>query len=113
MKLDFSEVKETKLVPEGEAELTIKKAEEKRSQNGTNMLVLDMEDAEGGYVRDNVCLEGAGAFRAQQLFNALGIDTDSVEQMQAADLVGMTVTANIEIENYNGEDRSKVKKYIA
>lgn len=113
MKLDFSEVKETKLVPEGEAELTIKRAEEKRSQNGTNMLVLDMEDAEGGYVRDNVCLEGAGAFRAQQLFDALGIENEQASEMQASDLVGMTVTAKVEIEEYNGEDRSKVKKYIA
>lgn len=112
MKLDFSEVKETKLVPEGEAELTIKRAEEKCSQNGTNMLVLDMEDAEGGYVRDNVCLEGPGAFRAEQLFDALGIENEQAAEMQAADLIGMTVTAKIEIEEYNGEDRSKVKKYI-
>lgn len=112
MKLDFSEVKETTLVPAGEAELTIKKAEEKKSQNGTNMLVLDFNDAEGGYVRDNVCLEGPGAFRAEQLFDALGIDTEQAASMQASDLVGMVVTANVEIEEYNGEERSKIKKYI-
>lgn len=112
MKLDFSEVKETKLVPAGDAALTIKRAEEKKSQNGTNMLVLDMEDEEGGYVRDNVCLEGAGAFRAQQLFDALGIEAEQAENMSASDLVGMTVEAKIEIEEYNGEERSKVKKYI-
>ena len=113
MKLNFDDVKESKMVPEGDAELTIFGAKEQRSQNGTNMLVLDMKDAEEGYVRDNVCLEGPGAFRAQQLFNALGVSVDEVEAMQASDFIGMTVNAVIEIEEYNGQERSKVKKYVA
>lgn len=113
MKLDFSEVKENKSVPAGEAELTIKSAVEKKSQNGTNMLTLGLEDAEGGFVMDNVCLEGPGAFRAEQLFNALGLDADTAASMEASDLVGMNVTAVIVMEEYNGEERSKVKKYIA
>lgn len=113
MKLDFSDVKETKPVPAGEAELTIKSSVEKKSQNGTNMLTLGLEDAEGNFVMDNVCLEGPGAFRAQQLFDALGIDPETAESMEAADLVGMTVSAVIVMEEYNGEDRAKVKKYLA
>ena len=73
MKLDFSEVTEleSKLIEEGEHELTIKAAKEKKSQNGTNMLVLDMVSEDDGFTRDNVCLEGPGAFKAKQLCKAL------------------------------------------
>ena len=84
MKLDFSDVKETKLVEEGEQELTIIGAKEARSANGTAMLVLDMNDAEGGFVG-----------------------------LQATDLSGNTVNCKIEHEEYNEETRAKVKKYLA
>lgn len=113
MKLDFSEVKENKNAMEGEQELTIFGAKEKRSQNGTNMLVLDMKDAEEGFVRDNVCLEGPGAFRVQQLIKALGVDEETFAGMEATDLIGMTVSAEIVLEEYEGEQRAKIKKYLA
>lgn len=113
MKLDFSEVKENKNAMEGEQELTIIGAVEKKSQNGTNMLVLDMKDVEEGFVRDNVCLEGSGAFKAQQLFDALGIDVETASGMEAADFIGMTVTAKVVLEEYEGETRAKIKKYVA
>lgn len=113
MKLNFDDVKETKIVPEGEAHLTIIGAKETKSSNGTNMLVLDMKDVEGGFLRDNVCLEGPGAFRAQQLFKALGIEPEDAETMEAADLIGQELEATIVLDEYNGTTRSKVKKYIA
>lgn len=113
MRLDFSEVKESKNATEGVHEMTIFKAIEKKSQNGTHMLVLDMKDEEEGYCRDHVCLEGPAAFRAKQLFAALGLDEDQAASMEASDLVGMSVEAEIVIEPYEGEDRAKVKKYIA
>lgn len=113
MKLDFSDVKETKLVAEGEQSLTIIGAKEARSANGTAMLVVDMNNEEGGFVRDNICLEGPGAFRAQQFIKAVGLSEDDFASMEASDLIGMTPTALIEHEEYNGEERAKVKKYIA
>lgn len=113
MKLDFSDVKETKLVAEGEQSLTIIGTKEARSANGTAMLVVDMNDAEGGFVRDNICLEGPGAFRAQQFIKALGMSEEDFAAMEASDLIGMNPTAVIEHEEYNGEERAKVKKYVA
>ena len=77
------------------------------------MLVVDMNDAEGGFVRDNICLEGPGAFRAQQFIKALGMSEDDFAAMEASDLIGMSVTGSIEHEEYNGEQRAKVKKYVA
>lgn len=112
MKLDFSDVKSNKLVEQGENHLTIFGAKETRSQNGTNMLVLDMKDAEEGFVRDNVCLDGPGAFRASQLIKSLGIDKETFASMEASDLIGMEVDVFIAYEEYNGEERAKVKKYL-
>ena len=80
MRLDFSEVKDNKNAMEGEQVLTIFGAKEQKSANGTNMLVLDMKDAEEGFVRDNVCLEGPGAFKAQMLFKALGLSDEETKE---------------------------------
>lgn len=111
MKLDFSEIGNN-VMPEGENLVTIFGAKETISKNGSSMLVLDMKNADGAFVRDYVVLAGAGAFRARQLFKALDIDEDTAEQMEASDLIGREVNVEIEMEEYNGEDRSRVKKYF-
>ena len=114
MKLDFSETKDNKIAEESDkADLTITAAKEAKSQNGVAMLVLDMKDADGGFVRDNICLEGAGAFKAKNLIKALGMDEETFAGTEPADLVGTQVTAKIEVEDYEGEPRARVKKYIA
>jgi hypothetical protein len=115
MKLDFSEVTEleSKLIEEGEHDLTIKAAKEKKSANGNNMLVLDMVTEDGGFTRDNVCLEGPGAFKAKQLCKALGLSEEDFQGMDASDLIGMMLTADIINEDFEGTTYSKVKKYIA
>ena len=43
---------------------------------------------------------------------ALDIDEDTAAQMEASDLIGREVNVEIEMEEYNGEDRSRVKKYF-
>ena len=114
MKLDFSETKDNKIAEESDkADLTITAAKEAKSQNGIAMLVLDMKDANDGFVRDNICLEGAGAFKAKNLIKALGMDEETFAGTEPADLVGTQVTAKIEVEDYEGEPRARVKKYIA
>ena len=113
MHLDFSEVKEAAALAEGKNLLSIVGAKEGTSQNGTHMLVLDLKSEEGGFVRDNVCLEGAGAFRTQQLIKALGISHEEFEGMEASDLIGSSVEVEITYEEYNGEQRARVKKYLA
>ena len=44
MRLDFSEIKETKNCETGIQDLTIVSAEEKTSKNGVNMLVLVLKN---------------------------------------------------------------------
>lgn len=115
MKLDFSEVQEleNKQAATGTQTLVIKRAVEKKSSNGTNMLVLDCNDEEGGFVRDQVCTEGPGAFRMKNLIAALGLTADEIANMEACDFVGLTFVAEIVTEPYEGKDYSKIKKYIA
>lgn len=115
MKLDFSEVTEleNKQAAIGEHTMVIKAASTKVSKNSTNMLVVDMNDEDGGFVRDQLCLEGPGAFRMKQFLEALGISEEDATNMEAGDFVGLSVQAEIIIEPYEGKDYSKVKKYIA
>lgn len=113
MRLDFSDVKETKMAVEGQQELTIAFAEERVSKNGTNMLSLMLKDQEGGIANDNVCLEGAGAFKAKQLEKALGLSDEEFAAMEASELVGLVVTCEVVHEEYEGKESAKVKKYIA
>lgn len=114
MKLDFSELKENVLIEEGEHELTIVAAKEAKSQNGTPMLVVDFHEVETeGFTRDNICLAGPGAFKAKQFMKALGLEEEEFASMDAADLVGLNINADITNEEYEGEVRAKVKKYIA
>ena len=47
------------------------------------------------------------------LFKALGLNEKYVAGMEASDFIGMTVNAEIILEEYNGQERAKVKKYIA
>ncbi len=114
MRLDFSEIKETKNCETGIQDLTIVSAEEKTSKNGVNMLVLVLKNEEDeSVVTDNICLEGKGAFKAQQLCKALGITTDDLSAMQAAELKGLVVNVEVIHEEYEGVDRAKIKKYFA
>ena len=114
MKIDFSEVTEleAKSAEEGIQTLTIVKVKEEVSSNGTNMLVLDMKDEQEGFVRDRVCTEGKGAFRLRQLLKALGISEEDAEAMSPTDFIGLSVTADIVIEPYEGKDFAKVSKYL-
>ena len=114
MRLDFTDVKELeyKQAAEGQGDFEIIGAKQTKSKNGQAMLVIDAKDAEGGFVRDNVMLEGPGAFKAKQLIKALGITEDDFIAMDASDLIGLTFTAEIVIQEYEGKEYSKIKKYI-
>lgn len=112
MKLDFSDVKDN-LMTEGKHHLTITGAKEGLSTNGNNVIVVDFKDENEAFVRDTICLEGPGAFKCQNFIKALGMSEDDFGASEASDLVGMELDAEIQLEEYNGEQRSKVKKYLA
>ncbi len=114
MRLDFSEIREleNKQAEEGIQDLTVFGAKLTKSKNGNNMLVLDMKDANEGFVRDHLLLEGAGAFKMKQFMGALNLSEEDVEAMEPTDFIGMVVSAEVILEDYEGTDFSKIKKYI-
>lgn len=119
MNIDFSSVPNREPLEEGTYLLTIAKAEEKLSSTGNPMIALeydvsataDGEVVEGGRkLWDNYSLQAQALFKLKDLFNALGMDTSAVVDIDIADLVGQQVMAKVIQETYNGELRNRVKK---
>lgn len=119
MNIDFSSVPNREPLEEGTYLLTIAKAEEKLSSTGNPMIALeydisataDGEVVEGGRkLWDNCSLQAQALFKLKDLFNALGMDTSAVVDIDIADLVGQQVMAKVIQETYNGELRNRVKK---
>lgn len=119
MNIDFSSVPNREPLEEGTYLLTIAKAEEKLSSTRNPMIALeydisataDGEVVEGGRkLWDNYSLQAQALFKLKDLFNALGMDTSAVVDIDIADLVGQQVMAKVIQETYNGELRNRVKK---
>ena len=119
MNIDFSSVPNREPLEEGTYLLTIAKAEEKMSSTGNPMIALEYDvsaTADGEAVEDgrklwdNYSLQAQALFKLKDLFNALGMDTSVVVDIDIADLVGQQVMAKVIQETYNGELRNRVKK---
>lgn len=119
LNLDFSSVPSREPLEEGTYLLSIAEAEEKLSSSNNPMIaitydVLATEDGtavDGGRkLWDNYSLQDQALFKLKDLFNALGIDTSSIVEMDVADLVGQQIRAKVVQETYNGELRNRIKK---
>ena len=115
LNLDFSNVPSREPLEEGIYTLRIAKAEETLSSTGNPMLKIeyDVVGVEGNRkVWDNYVLIDKCLFKLQELFKALGIPTDSIVEMDVAELVGSEVQAKIIQEEYNGDVMNRVKKIL-
>lgn len=119
MNIDFRSVPSREALEEGTYLLQVAEVEEKTSSTGNPMLsitydVLSTSDGspvEGSRkIWDNYSLQAQALFKLKELFDALGIDTSAVVDMDVADLVGQQVLAKLVQETYNGELRNRVKK---
>ena len=111
--LNFSNVPDRSALPEGMYALSIAKVEETVSSNGNPMLKVeyDVLDVEGNRkVWDNYVLIDKTLWKVKELFDAIGIDTSEIVEIDPQELVGATVRAKLVVEEYNGEDRNRVKK---
>ncbi len=99
--------------------LTIARAEEKLSSTGNPMISLeydvnatiDGETVEGNRkLWDNYSLQSQALFKLKELFEALGMDTSNIVDIEISDLVGQQVQAKVIQETYNGELRNRIKK---
>lgn len=119
LNIDFSSVPSREPLEEGTYLLSIAEAEEKLSSTGNPMISLtfDVLSTEDGTpidgqrkLWDNYSLQAQALFKLKDLFQALGIDTSALVEMDVSELVGQQVRAKVVQETYNGELRNRIKK---
>ena len=113
LNLDFSSVPSREPLEEGIYTLTIAKVEEANSSTGNPMLKVeyDVNGVEGNRkLWDNYVLIDKCMWKLKELFDALGIDTSEIVEMDVTELVGMQVNAKVIQETYNGDIVNRVKK---
>lgn len=115
LNLDFSSVPSREPLEEGVYHLSIAKVEEKQSSSGNPMLAIeyDVMEVDGGRkLWDNYVLIDKCLWKIKELFDALGVDTSALVEMDVEELVGMEVNAKVVQETYNGDVVNRIKKVM-
>ena len=113
--LDFSSIPSREPLEEGVYHLQIAKVEETNSSTGNPMLKVeyDVLAVEGNRkLWDNYVLIDKCLWKVKELFDALGIDTSALVEMDVDELVGLEVQAKVIQETYNGDIMNRVKKVM-
>lgn len=115
LNLDFSSVPSREPLDEGVYDLTIAKIEETLSSTGNPMLKVeyDVNGVEGSRkLWDNYVLIDKCLWKVKELFDALGVDTSELVEMDVSELLGMQVKAKVVQETYNGDIVNRIKKVM-
>ena len=113
LNLDFSSVPSREPLEEGVYHLRIAKVEETNSSTGNPMLKVeyDVVDVDGNRkLWDNYVLIDKCLWKVKELFDAIGVDTSELVEMDVTELVGMEVNAKVIQETYNGDVVNRIKK---
>lgn len=116
LNLDFSSVPSREPLAEGVYTLRIARVEETTSSTGNPMLKVeyDVVGVDGGRkLWDNFVLIDKALWKLKELFDALGIDTSQIVEMDVQELVGLEVQAKVVQDTYNGDITNRVKKIMA
>lgn len=115
LNLDFSSVPSREPLDEGVYHLQIAKVEEKESSTGNPMLSVEYDVLEQDGNRklwDNYVLIDKCLWKVKELFDALGIDTGDIVEMDVSELVGLEVNGKVSQETYNGDVVNRIKKVM-
>ena len=115
LNLDFSSVPSREPLEEGVYNLQSAKVEETTSSTGNPMLKVEYNvlEVEGNRkLWDNYVLIDKCLWKVKELFDALGIDTSELVEMDVTELVGLEVKAKVIQETYNGDVMNRVKKVL-
>ena len=115
LNLDFSSVPSREPLEEGVYHLRIAKVEETNSSTGNPMLKVeyDIVDVDGGRkLWDNYVLIDKCLWKVKELFDAIGVDTSELVEMDVTELVGMEVNGKVIQETYNGDIVNRIKKVM-
>lgn len=113
--LDFSSVPSREPLEEGVYHLQIAKVEETNSSTGNPMLKVEYNvlGVEGNRkLWDNYVLIDKCLWKVKELFDALGIDTSELVEMDVTEMVGLEVQAKVIQETYNGDIMNRIKKVM-
>ena len=115
LNLDFSSIPSREPLEEGVYHLQIAKVEETNSSTGNPMLKIEYNvlDVEGNRkLWDNYVLIDKCLWKVKELFDAIGIDTANLVEMDVTEMVGMEVQAKVIQETYNGDIMNRIKKVM-
>ena len=115
LNLDFSSVPSREPLEEGVYHLRIAKVEETTSSTGNPMLKAeyDVVDVDGNRkLWDNYVLIDKCLWKVKELFDAIGVDTSELVEMDVTELVGMEVNGKVIQETYNGDIVNRIKKVM-
>lgn len=115
LNLDFSSIPSREPLEEGVYHLRIAKVEETTSSTGNPMLKVeyDVMDVEGNRkLWDNYVLIDKCLWKVKELFDAIGVDTSELVEMNVTELVGMEVNGKVIQETYNGDIVNRIKKVM-
>ena len=115
LNLDFSSVPSREPLEEGVYHLRIAKVEETNSSTGNPMLKVeyDVMDVDGNRkLWDNYVLIDKCLWKVKELFDAIGVDTSELVEMDVTELVGMEVNGKVIQETYNGDIVNRIKKVM-
>lgn len=115
LNLDFSSVPSREPLEEGVYHLRIAKVEETTSSTGNPMLKVeyDVMDVDGSRkLWDNYVLIDKCLWKIKELFDAIGVDTSELVEMDVTELVGMEVNGKVIQETYNGDIVNRIKKVM-
>ena len=115
LNLDFSSVPSREPLEEGVYHLCIAKVEETTSSTGNPMLKVeyDVMDVDGNRkLWDNYVLIDKCLWKVKELFDAIGVDTSELVEMDVTELVGMEVNGKVIQETYNGDIVNRIKKVM-
>ena len=105
LNLDFSSVPSREPLDEGVYDLTI--------ANPMLKVEYDVNGVEGNRkLWDNYVLIDKCLWKVKELFDALGIDTSELVEMDVSELLGMQVKAKVIQETYNGDIVNRIKKVM-
>ena len=115
LNLDFSSVPSREPLEEGVYHLQIAKVEETNSSTGNPMLKVEYNvlGVEGNRkLWDNYVLIDKCLGKVKELFDARGIDTSELGEMDVTEMVGLEVQAKVIQETYNGDIMNRIKKVM-
>ena len=115
LNLDFSNVQSRDPLPEGVYPASIAKVEQALSKSSGNPMLkvefnIEADGYQGRKVWSNYVLTEAAMWKVQELFSALGLDTDAILEIDTDELVGMTCNLKIAQREYEGNIQNEIKK---